>query len=887
MATQNLEARLAELERVSKDARVPVDAVRNAQDTARKASMRASEVADRAASAQALASVESRVRSLEDSAGALVSRSLTARLARVEKEVRDKASTTAVQRLRNMVQELDEELHGAARWDSKEDQRQDEEIQALRDQISDLKSKTSATEKSQSQSQSQGTHADARQDAAMKHMQSVLTQMQSQGTDADARQDAAVASLTNAFAQMQSQLAQVNAGTEADARQDAAVARMQAAIQSLQASAGAPTDTDARQDAAMKEIQSTLQKMKSQSTDADARQDAAMRTLEATQAEQIARLEQRLRAKQEEAIKAASKRTQAGSRWQAAASKQLTNQKFSSLEWRKTIIDARLQKRLEEQDVRGMLPELRAAIADLQERAGAVDALKKAIERLPQVEERLAELEARHGMLAMQIQNISQSAASATALGTVDARVSILEQEVSARASERAATSRVQGLELRLTALEAQKVLSPQLEARMAEISAFDERIAECEALKDRLAQCELRAASATKVEELAIRVETIAATKVHGATNFDLQTRLATVEELAVHSQELGQQVRLELTAQSGAVDQRISSALGDLEVVKTVLFGPNAREAIQQWSPGARQLPFVQMQGPLAGLLAASQAASAGGLGAEPSFSGDPVRGTVLPRVAPSMAAVGTPGSAGTTPGKGSRSVIKDVDDLAVQVGELQVLLAESGTDLAAMQASVDSTSGDVRHLMSDTYRRVEAHAAAIGTLGKSITKGMETRPTLEKVNGIVDAKLDERMTRVQRRIEMLESEYDDVRGRILRIGRAFETATTEIEQRLLVITARQSGARSSASSAATSPAAFGRVIQGALNESRLARGEPSATRSPRTAEKPPKQLSFSGESSEEIEKLKSAVKQDTSQILQSERSIDETMRSIDEEM
>ena len=47
----------------------------------------------------------------------------------------------------------------------------------------------------------------------------------------------------------------------------------------------------------------------------------------------------------------------------------MTNQKFSSLEWRKTIIDARLQKRLEEQDVRGMLPELRAAIADLQERA--------------------------------------------------------------------------------------------------------------------------------------------------------------------------------------------------------------------------------------------------------------------------------------------------------------------------------------------------------------------------------------------------------------------------------------------------------------------------------------------------------------------------------------
>lgn len=122
--------------------------------------------------------------------------------------------------------------------------------------------------------------------------------------------------------------------------------------------------------------------------------------------------------------------------------------------------------------------------------------------------------------------------------------------------------------------------------------------------------------------------------------------------------------------------------------------------------------------------------------------------------------IASMGTPGTEGR---HGSRSVIKDVESLVTQVSELQVLLAESSTDLASMQASVSSTSGDVRHLMSDTYRRVEAHAAAIGTLGKSISRGMETRPTLEKVNAIVDSKLDDRMERVQRRIKSLEGEYD----------------------------------------------------------------------------------------------------------------------------
>ena len=797
----------------------------------------------------------------------------------------------------------------------------------------------------------------AKQDATMAKLGQTVAAMQSQLSQAstsseDARQDAAMAKLSQTVAAMQSQLSQAGASSE-DARQDATMTQMKqslAALQSELRQIPSYSEMDARQDANIQQLGNAMSLMQSQlgqmasGTETDARQDAAVqqlgRTISGVQS-QLAQLNEGTAedVRQNAAIAKLMQKVHTSSHAQDAAMAKV-NSKFAAMQWKQTIKDSKLRSELEKQNVSGAIPELRAAVESIQAQLQSISHPKSTAERedthesLRRAELRIIAFEKQNASLEENLNSLTRSAASAAALGTVERRVTILEQENSTRLLGDTTNSQtIQHLEGRVAEIEVKSgILSPDVENRLAEagrlsetIPALTRRIVECEALKTRISEFERRAASAAALEDLSMRIDHIAQnTASHDSqSQADLRARLAEREvsasaaraadeaaivelkvrvagaeaaanasaaraaeasAVSLRSQEIGEQVRLELSASTAYSEQRVAGMLQDVDTLKTVIFGKKSAAVTANFTPSQ-----ILQGGPLASLLAASEAAVAhppGSLAPEPSFSADPN--------VHAIASMGTPGTEGR---HGSRSVIKDVDSLVTQVSELQVLLAESSTDLASMQASVSSTSGDVRHLMSDTYRRVEAHAAAIGTLGKSISRGMETRPTLEKVNAIVDSKLDDRMERVQRRIKSLEGEYDDVRGRILRIGRAFETATSEIEQRLLVMASRQGPSRSSPGS----PAAFGRVIQGAVNESRMAREAPTHRQAqPRSpiAESPisqsRKQLSFSEDVSEssfaragesELRKIKESVRRANTEIQEAEKSLDETVESLAE--
>ncbi|XRB07784.1 hypothetical protein NFJ02_33g83350 [Pycnococcus provasolii] len=838
---------------------------------------------------------------------------------------------------------------------SSEDAQQDAAMAKLSQTVAAMQSQLSQAGASTEDARQDA--AMARQDATMAKLGQTVAAMQSQLSQAstsseDARQDAAMAKLSQTVAAMQSQLSQAGASSE-DARQDATMTQMKqslAALQSELRQIPSYSETDARQDANIQQLGNAMSLMQSQlgqmasGTETDARQDAAVqqlgRTISGLQS-QLAQLNEGTAedVRQNAAIAKLMQKVHSSSHAQDATMAKV-NSKFAAMQWKQTIKDSKLRSELEKQNVSGAIPELRAAVESIQAQLQTISHPKSTAERedthesLRRAELRILALEKQNASLEENLNSLTRSAASAAALGTVERRVTILEQENGTRLLGDTTNSQtIQHLEGRVAEIEVKSgILSPDVENRLAEagrlsetIPALTRRIVECEALKTRISEFERRAASAAALEDLSMRIDHIAQnTASHDSqSQADLRARLAEREvsasaaraadeaaivelkvrvagaeaaanasaaraaeasAVSLRSQEIGEQVRLELSASTAYSEQRVAGMLQDVDTLKTVIFGKKSAAVTANFTPSQ-----ILQGGPLASLLAASEAAVAhppGSLAPEPSFSADPN--------VHAIASMGTPGTEGR---HGSRSVIKDVDSLVTQVSELQVLLAESSTDLASMQASVSSTSGDVRHLMSDTYRRVEAHAAAIGTLGKSISRGMETRPTLEKVNAIVDSKLDDRMERVQRRIKSLEGEYDDVRGRILRIGRAFETATSEIEQRLLVMASRQGPSRSSPGS----PAAFGRVIQGAVNESRMAREAPTHRQAqPRSpiAESPisqsRKQLSFSEDVSEssfaragesELRKIKESVRRANTEIQEAEKSLDETVESLAE--
>ena len=859
----------------------------------------------------------------------------------------DARQDAAVLKLSHAVSALQAQL-GQIADGTAEDERQNATMAQMKQSIAAMQSQLS---------QASTSSEDARQDAAMAKLSQTVAAMQSQLSQAgasteDARQDAAMAKLSQTVAAMQSQLSQAGASSE-DARQDATMTQMKqslAALQSELRQIPSYSEMDARQDANIQQLGNAMSLMQSQlgqmasGTETDARQDAAVqqlgRTISGLQS-QLAQLNEGTAedVRQNAAIAKLMQKVHTSSHAQDAAMAKV-NSKFAAMQWKQTIKDSKLRSELEKQNVSGAIPELRAAVESIQAQLQTISHPKSTAERedthesLRRAELRIIALEKQNASLEENLNSLTRSAASAAALGTVERRVTILEQENSTRLLGDTTNSQtIQHLEGRVAEIEVKSgILSPDVENRLAEagrlsetIPALTRRIVDCEALKTRISEFERRAASAAALEDLSMRIDHIAQnTASHDSqSQADLRARLAEREvsasaaraadeaaivelkvriagaeaaanasaaraaeasAVSLRSQEIGEQVRLELSASTAYSEQCVAGMLQDVDTLKTVIFGKKSAAVTANFTPSQ-----ILQGGPLASLLAASEAAVAhppGSLAPEPSFSADPN--------VHAIASMGTPGTEGR---HGSRSVIKDVDSLVTQVSELQVLLAESSTDLASMQASVSSTSGDVRHLMSDTYRRVEAHAAAIGTLGKSISRGMETRPTLEKVNAIVDSKLDDRMERVQRRIKSLEGEYDDVRGRILRIGRAFETATSEIEQRLLVMASRQGPSRSSPGS----PAAFGRVIQGAVNESRMAREAPTHRQAqPRSpiAESPisqsRKQLSFSEDVSEssfaragesELRKIKESVRRANTEIQEAEKSLDETVESLAE--